>query len=152
MKKLTEEHKVQSPKKKRYQVNDNWTKNQGPEIEAETNFKGQCSNQEGYIFNLGTRAPDKFARTMKNMERYLRETYSDICKPAIVTYTPSTFPNPDMTTIVPVIGSQYPKADEEMTYHENNNIDEAIHQKTRKKDVYDTGIHNTDNLIVGKKT
>ena len=37
-----------------------------------------------------------------------------------------------------------------MTYLENNNIDEAIRQKLRKKDVYESDMHNIYNLIVGQ--
>ena len=38
-----------------------------------------------------------------------------------------------------------------MTYIENNNIDKAIYQKLRKKDVYETDMHKIYNLIVGQK-
>ena len=41
------------------------TKTQGPELESDTNFKGQCIDIEGYVFDLVPRALDKFARTMK---------------------------------------------------------------------------------------
>ena len=34
-----------------------------------------------------------------------------------------------------------------MTYLKNNNIDEAIYQKMRNKDVYETDIHKIYNLI-----
>ena len=37
-----------------------------------------------------------------------------------------------------------------MTYLEKNNIDEAIRQKLRKKDVYESDMHNIYNLIVGQ--
>ena len=37
-----------------------------------------------------------------------------------------------------------------MTYLKNNNIDKDIHQKLRKKYVYETYMHNIYNLIVGQ--
>ena len=40
------------------------------------------------------RALDKFARTMKDMEQYLGENYSDIFQPSIIIETPATFPEP----------------------------------------------------------
>ena len=46
-----------------------------------------------------------------------------------------TFPKPDMTTITD-LGTERPKIYGEMTYLKNNNIDEAIRQKLRKKDFY----------------
>ena len=38
-----------------------------------------------------------------------------------------------------------------MTYFKKKNIDEAIRQKLRKKDVYESGMHNIYNLIVRQK-
>ena len=37
-----------------------------------------------------------------------------------------------------------------MTYIEKNNIDEAIFQKLRKKDVYKSDMHKIYNIIVGQ--
>ena len=37
-----------------------------------------------------------------------------------------------------------------MTYLEKKNIDEAIRQKLRKKDVYESDMHKIYNLIVGQ--
>ena len=54
---------------------------------------------EGYIFDLGPRASDKFSQTMKELERYLGATYSDICQPSIIAETPATFLDPEMPTI-----------------------------------------------------
>ena len=42
--------------------------------ETKTEFQGRCTDLEGYTFELGPRASDKFARTMKELERYLRTT------------------------------------------------------------------------------
>ena len=50
----------------------------------------------------------------------------------------------------PDTGAKLLRMDREMTYHKNNNIDEAIHQKLRKKDWYETDMHNIYNLIVGQ--
>ena len=70
-----------------------WTKSQGTDIESNTNFKGQYSDLEDYIFDFGPRAYDKFSRTMKDMYCYLGATYSDSCQPVIVTKIPVTLPN-----------------------------------------------------------
>ena len=72
---------------------------------------------------------------MKELERYLGATYSDSCQPAIMTETATIFPDPEMPTITD-LGTERPKTHGEMTYLEKNNIDEAIHQKLRKKDVW----------------
>ena len=44
--------------------------------------------------------------------------------------------------------AEYTKTDTEMTKTKKNNINEALHQKLRKNDVYETDIHEIDNLIV----
>ena len=48
------------------------------------------------------------------------------------------------------MGTERPKTDGEMTYLEKNNIDEPIHQKLRKKDVYESDMQKIYNLIVGQ--
>ena len=126
------------------------TKTQGPELKAETDFKGQCSDLEGYIFNIGMISSDKFASTMKELERYLRATYNNRWHPAIITETPETPPNPDMPTIIPDTVVERPKTYTEMTYLKKKNIDEAICQKLMKKDVYETGMHKIYNILVGQ--
>ena len=55
-----------------------------------------------------------------------------------------------MPTTIPDTGSKRPKADGKMTYLKNNNIDKDIHHKLRKKDVYETDMHNIYNIIVGQ--
>ena len=147
----TEKQKVQATKKNNYQCNKTWTKTQGPEPEAKTEFKGRCSNLEVYIFNLGPRASDKFARTMKELEIYLVETYINIWQPDIMTETPATSPNPDMPKTIPSVGSERPKIDREMSYLKKKYINEAIRQKPRKKDVYENDMQKIYNIIVGKK-
>ena len=82
---------------------------------------------------------------MKELEQYPGATYSNICQPSIMTETASTFPDPEMHTIID-LGTDIPKADGYMTYLEKNNIDEAIHQNLRKKDVYTSDIHNIQAL------
>ena len=89
---------------------------------------------EGCTFDLGPRASDKFARTTKELELYLGTTYSDSCQPAIINETAVNFPYPEMPTITD-LGIKRPKTDGDMTYLEKKNIDEAIRQKLRKKDV-----------------
>ena len=91
---MTDKYKRQSPKTNRYRSKKTWTKTQGPKLESKTNFKGRYSYLEGYIFGLGLIPSYKFARLMKDVEWYLRETYRDSCQPAIITDTPTTFLDP----------------------------------------------------------
>ena len=57
-----------------------------------------------------------------------------------MTETASNLPDPDISTITE-LGPELPKTEGEMTYLKKNNIDEAIHQKLRKKDVYKSDMH-----------
>ena len=57
--------KGQASKIKRYIDKKALTKTQGPDLKANTDFKGQCSDLEGYIFDLGLRNSDKFSMAMK---------------------------------------------------------------------------------------
>ena len=86
---------------------------------------------------------------MRELERYLGATYSDSCQPAIMTETAATFPDPEMPTITD-LGTERPKTDGEMTYLEKKNIDEAIRQNLRKKDVYESDMHKIYNLVGGQ--
>ena len=86
---------------------------------------------------------------MKELEWYLGTTYSYDFQPAIITETSANFPDPGMPTITE-LGTERPKTDGEMTYLEKKNIDESIHQKLRKKDVYESDMHKIYNLIVGQ--
>ena len=61
-----------------------------------------------------------------------------------------TFSDPYITTITPDTGVEFPKMDAKVTYLENNNINEDICQKLRNKDVYETGMQNIYNLILGQ--
>ena len=61
-----------------YRVKKIQNKTQGLELKAHTNFKGQYSDLEGYVFNIGPRDLNKLSRTMRELERYLGATYSDI--------------------------------------------------------------------------
>ena len=101
---------------------------------TETDFQGRCTDLEGFTFDLGPRALDKFAKTMKELEQYLGTTYSDSCQPAIMTETAANFPDLEMPNITE-LGTERPKTDGEMTYLEKKNTDEAIRQKLRKKEV-----------------
>ena len=105
-----------------------WTKTQGPELEAETDFKGWCSNLDRYIFDIGLRNSYKLARTMKDMERYLGAIYIDRFQTAIMAEKLGTLPEPDMSTVILDTGFRHLKTDKETTYLENNKIDKTIHQ------------------------
>ena len=150
-KNLIDKNKGQASNTKRYICKKTRTKTQCLEFEAETDCKGQCSDLEGYIFDIGTRALKKFTRTTKYPESNLGATYINSCQPSIMNETPETFPDPDMLTIITDMGVKFPKMDAEMNYPKNNNIDEDIRQKLRKKDVYETDMHKIYNIIVGQK-
>ena len=66
-----------------------------------------------------------------------------------MTETASNLPDPDMPTIT-YLGIENPKIDEEMTYLDKNNIDEAIRQNLGKKDFYKSDVHKIYNLILGQ--
>ena len=66
-----------------------------------------------------------------------------------MTITAATFPDPEMPNITYLVTNR-PKIDTQMSYLEKNNIDEAIHQNLRKKDVYESDMHKIYNLIVGQ--
>ena len=99
-----------------------------------TDFQSRCTDLEGNNFDLGPRASDKFARTMKELERYIGTTYSDICQPAIMTETAANFPDPEMPTITE-LGTERPKTYWEMTYLKKKDINDALRQNFSKKDV-----------------
>ena len=88
---MNKENKGQESKTKRYRDKKTRTKIQGPKLEADTNFKSWCSGLEGYIFDLGPIASDKFARAMKDLERYLGVNYINICQTAIMNETPHPY-------------------------------------------------------------
>ena len=56
LKNSTDKNNGQTSFTKRWRSKNTWTKIQGMELEANTNFKGRCSDLEVYIFNLGPRA------------------------------------------------------------------------------------------------
>ena len=62
--------------------------------------------------------------------------------------TLATLTDPEMPTITPDTIIEIPKMDVEITYLKNNNIDEAIHQKLSKKDLYKTDMHKIYNIIL----
>ena len=66
-----------------------------------------------------------------------------------MTETAATLPDPEMPNITD-LGTERPKTDGEMAYLEKNNIDEAILQKLRNKDVYKSDMHKIYNIIVGQ--
>ena len=73
---------------------------------------------------------------MKKLEQYLGSNYSDKCQLVIMTETPSTFPDPEMPTIISDTGVDIPKTYTAMTYLKKKNIDKAIRKTMRKKYVY----------------
>ena len=83
------------------------------EPETDTDFQGRCTDLEGYMFDLGPRASDKFSRTMKELDRYLGTTYNESCQPAIMPETAANFPDPEMPNITD-LGIERPKKDGEM--------------------------------------
>ena len=87
---------------------------------------------------------------MKDKERYLGANYSNICQPSILNEIPATFSDPEMPTIIPDTGVEHPKTDVDVYFLKKKIIDEAIHQKLRKKYVYEIYMHNIYNLIVGQ--
>ena len=141
-------NKVQASNPKKYRGKKPWNKpSQDPKPDID--FQGRCTDLGGYTFDPEPRASRKLTRKMKELERYLQETYSDSCQPAIWTENAATFPELDMPTRND-LGAELSKIDGEMTYLEKNNIDEAIHQNLRKKDVYESDMHKIYNLIVGQ--
>ena len=66
----TDGNKGQASKPKKY-IDKKPLNKPSPEPETETEFQGHCTDLEGYTFDLGPRASDKFSRTMKELERYL---------------------------------------------------------------------------------
>ena len=60
----------------------------------------------------------------------------------------ATFPDPEMPTITD-LGIERPETDGEATYLKKNN-DEAILQKLRKKDLYQSDMQKIYNLTVGQ--
>ena len=120
-----------------------------PEPKTKTSFQGQCTDLKGYTFDLGPRASAKFSRTMKELYRYIGATYSDSYQPDIMTETASNFPDPEMHNITD-LGIERPKTDGDMTYLEKHNIDKAMCQNLRKKDVYKSDMQKIYNLILGQ--
>ena len=67
---LTDGNKGQASKPKKCRGKKPQNK-PSPEPKTETDFQGRCTDLEGCTFDLGPRAPERFARTMKELERYL---------------------------------------------------------------------------------
>ena len=128
MKIPTDGNKVKASKPKKYRGKKQPKNKSSLEPETDTDFQGRCTDLEGYTFDLGPIASDKFSRKMKELERYLGTTYSDRCQSSIMTETSDNLPDPEMPTITE-LGAERPKIDGEMTYLEKKNIDEAIRQK-----------------------
>ena len=113
---LNDKNKGELPNSKKYRGKNTWTKSQGPERKAKTDFKGWFIDLDGYILDPGRRASDKFSRTMKEMYSYNGATHINSCQPAIITETPDTFPDPYIPTIIPDTGVERPKTNLKMNY------------------------------------
>ena len=144
----TDGNKVQASNPKKY-IGKKLQNKPILEPKTETEFQGRFTDLEGYTFDLVPRASENFSRTMKEMQQYLGTTYSDRCQPDIMTETAANLPNTEMHTITG-FGIERPKTDGQMTYLEKNNIDEAIQKRLRKKDFYESDVHNIYNIIVGR--
>ena len=70
LKTLTGGNKGQASKPKKYRGKKP-RKKPSPDPETNTDFQCRCTELEGYTFDLGPRATDKFSRTMKELEQYL---------------------------------------------------------------------------------
>ena len=65
-----------------------------------------------------------------------------------MTETPATFPNPEITTIIPDMGVECPKTDTDTNNLKKKSINKDIRQKLRNKVVYETDMHKIYNIIV----
>ena len=98
-----EETKGQESKPKRYSSKKTWDKmTQGQYTEADANFKDLYKDLEVCVFDLRLRDSDKLARIMKELDRYLGETY---CQPVIMTETLVDLPDPEILNTVTDTGS-----------------------------------------------
>ena len=110
-------NKVQSSNPKKYIGKKQPRNKSSLEPKTETDIQGRCTDLEGCTFDLGPRASDKFARTMKELDRNLGTTYSDSCQLVIMNETAANFTKLDMPTSTE-LGTERPKTDGEMTYLE----------------------------------
>ena len=85
---------------------------------------------------------------MKELEQYRGAMYNNICQP--YDQYIGDFPWPRDSYHHDDTGAESPKTDVKMTYLKNKNIDEAIHQKLRKKNVYETVTQKICNFIVSQ--
>ena len=106
----TDRNNGQTYKPKKYRGKKQPQNKPSLEPETKTDFQGRCTDLEDYTFDLGPKASEKFAITMKELERYLGTTYSDIYQPANMTETEANFPDQEMPTITD-LGIERPKTD-----------------------------------------
>ena len=66
-----------------------------------------------------------------------------------MTETLAAFIDPEMMTILKENVYKHLKPDNKITYLQKKNIDEAIRQKLRKRDEYETDMNKIYNLIIG---
>ena len=65
-----------------------------------------------------------------------------------MTETPETLPELEMPTIIMDTDINHPNTDTEMAYLKKKTINDSIHHKLRKKNVYETDMHSIYNIIV----
>ena len=63
----TDGEKGQVSKPKKYRGKKQLRNKSSLEPETNTDFQGWCTDLEGYTFDLGSRASDKFSRKMKEL-------------------------------------------------------------------------------------
>ena len=113
--KFTNKDEGQSPKFNKYRSKKTLTKYQDTYPKGKINFKGQCSDLEGYIFDLDPIALEKFDKTMKYLGRYLGAVSRNSFQSSIMTDTLNNFTNQNMPTIIPDKGVDQPKTYLKMT-------------------------------------
>ena len=64
----TDRNKGQASKPKKYRGKKQPLNKPSLEPKTETDFQGRCTDLEVYTFDLGPRAPNRFYRTMKELE------------------------------------------------------------------------------------
>ena len=62
----------------------------------------------------------------------------------------ANLPDQEIMTTIPDSGIERPKTDAEITYLQNKNINEAIHQNCTNKDIYESDMNKIYNIIVGQ--
>ena len=61
----TDRNKGQASNPNKYRSKKQPRNKSSLDLETDTDFQGRCTDLEGYTFDLGPRASEKFSRTMK---------------------------------------------------------------------------------------